>query len=63
MWKKVIGWFLFALGVINVLSLVAESLLGWLGGLSSTWPITAIITFFMLWGGWSLAHSKAKKMD
>ena len=61
MWRKVVGWILFALGIINILSLAAESLVGWLGGLSSTWPITVVITVLMLWGGWKLAHSKPKK--
>ena len=63
MWKKILGWFLFALGVINVLSLLAEFLLGWLGGLPTAWPFTLLITIAMLWGGWVLAHSKTKKID
>lgn len=60
MGRKIIGWFLFTLGVINILSLLAMALIDWLGGLYTGWPFTLVFSLFLLWAGWKIAHPKPK---
>lgn len=51
MWKRVLGWILFAYGIGGGIYVLATApLVGLIGGL--------LLAGLCIWGGWVLAHSK-----
>lgn len=51
MWKKVIGWILFAYGIFGIVYSIVTG---------NIWTLIAAILIggLCIWGGWKLAHSK-----
>lgn len=60
MWKKIVGWVLFAIGAINILSLVAQFLWQWMGGLSVLWPVTLFLSIAFIGWGLRIASHKGR---
>lgn len=59
--KRIIGWFLFAIGVILAVSWVFTKITGSTISFGFTDIVEAAITLLLIVGGWALSHPKRAK--
>lgn len=62
LWKVIVGWILFAWGLIgitiNLLTIILFNISN--GG---QLVVNTIVCILFIWGGWKLAHKKEAKQD